>query len=137
MPAEDAATTYQHFGYTVPRINIVSKFGSYWGTILGLATGPASAAATSVLAAAFTGWNSAILASGATACFFVSGRHILEPPTPAAKIKDRQPVCSLLSAHSRQLCMRARCMSILIMCSRPCKHSDAKQLAGSRTVLTV
>lgn len=95
VPAEDAAT-YQYLGYTVPRQNIDDKFGSYWGTALGLATGPASIAATTILLCALSGWQPVILGSGGAFCFFISSLCILDAPTKVTKIKDRPAVCCLL-----------------------------------------
>lgn len=100
LPDEDIeAATYWHLGYTVPRRNIDSKFGSYWGTILALATGPASIAATAVLAGALSGWSWGILASGAAACFFLSVLDVFGLATAAVRIQDRQPVGSLLQTQ--------------------------------------
>lgn len=95
--AGDVATaTYQYLGCIVPRQKIDDKFGSYCGTMLGLAIGPASIAAATILSCALSGWQPAVLASGGALCLFMSFLSILDLHLKLSKIQDRSAVCSLL-----------------------------------------
>lgn len=95
--AGDAAiATYQYLGYTVPRQNIDDKFGSYCGTMLGLAIGPASITAATIISCALSGWQPAVLALGGALFLFMSFLSILDLPLKLSKIQDRPAVCSLL-----------------------------------------
>lgn len=102
LTSEDAAT-YQYLGHAVPRSNFENKAGSYWGTMLGVARGPASIVAATAISCAFIGWDPAILASGSVLCVCATFLDILWVPTPVMKLLHRSPVCSPIFLQGCQI----------------------------------